>query len=168
MKSAARWLGGEHWFCHFFFVENQFKAHDAACPMAGLMALDLFSRTGHTQNETLIERCFHPLEYHKNLGKNLYFFGRSKKFWTFKFPFVWYNALYLTDVLTRFPQLHNTPVVNELIDWVLAGRTQDGTWKATSVFKPFKDLDFGQKRNPSAWITYLCLRILKQRFGKHE
>ena len=161
---AARWLSEEHWFCHFFFVEKQFKAHNAACPMAGLMALDLFSRTSFAEDSALVERCFHPIAFHKDLGKSLYYFGRSKKFWTFKFPFVWYNALYLADVLTRFPQLHSTPAVEELMDWIRGSRAEDGTWKATSVFKPYKDIDFGQKKNPSAWITYLCLRILKQRY----
>ncbi|MDA3850385.1 MAG: hypothetical protein PF447_03855 [Spirochaetaceae bacterium] len=46
-------------------------------------------------NEGLIRRAIEPLIYHRELGKSLYYFGRSKKFWTFKYPFVWYNALYI-------------------------------------------------------------------------
>ncbi|MBN2510291.1 MAG: hypothetical protein JXB03_08445 [Spirochaetales bacterium] len=164
-QTAKLWKNDTPWFCHFFFVEGQFKHHNAACPMAGLMALDLFSRTPYKNDDELIQRCFHPIVYHKDLGKSLYYFGRSKKFWTFKFPFVWYNALYLADVLTRYPALHDTPLVKELVDWVTENRAEDGTWKPTSVFRPYKDLDFGQKKQPSLWITYLCLRILKQRYG---
>jgi len=159
------WKQEEDWFCHFFFVENQYKKHRIGCPMAGLMALDLFSRLPEKPDAMIIRKAFEPLVYHRDLGKSLYYFGRSKKFWTFKFPFVWYSALYLADVLTRFPEFHETPLVEELIEWVREGQNEDGLWKADSVFQVYKGFDFAQKREASDWITFLCCRILRQRYG---
>lgn len=159
------WNQDEDWFCHFFFVESQHKKHSVGCPMAGLMALDLFSRIPEKPDSSIIRKAFEPLVYHRDLGKSLYYFGRSKKFRTFKFPFVWYNALYLADVLTRFREFHETPLVEELVRWVLEGQDEDGRWKASSVFQMYKGFDFAQKREASGWITFLCCRILKQRYG---
>lgn len=159
------WEQDEDWFCHFFFVESQHKKHRTGCPMAGLMALDLFSRLPEKPDPAIIRKAFEPMVYHRDLGKSLYYFGRSKKFWTFKFPFVWYNALYLADVLTRFQEFHETPLVEELVGWVREGQSEAGLWKADSVFQMYKGFDFAQKREPSGWITFLCCRILRQRFG---
>ena len=41
---------------------------------------------------------------------------QAKRFWTLKYPFVWYNAYYLAEVLTRFESLKNYELVKELIE----------------------------------------------------
>jgi hypothetical protein len=35
-------------------------------------------------------------------------------------------------------------------------------WLADSVNKPYRDFDFGQKKQPSAWLTLLALRAFVQ------
>jgi hypothetical protein len=39
-------------------------------------------------------------------------------------------------------------------------RGVDGKWTAESINKPWADYDFGQKKQPSAWITFLALRAM--------
>lgn len=156
-----RWSDPNGWFCHFFFVEGQFKKMQIGCPMAGLLALHLFSRTAMTVPKDIILNAFAPLDFHFKSGKSLYFFGRSKKFWTLKYPFVWYNALYLADVLTRFEILKTKPMIKELIDWLLSQQNDEGRFKPTSMFMTYKGWDFANKKEPSPWMTMLCCRILK-------
>jgi hypothetical protein len=158
----CRWIDKKGWFCHFFFVESQFKKLQIGCPIAGIMALDIFSKIPDIKESKYSGFAFEPIKFHKDFGKTLYYFGRSKKFWTFKYPFVWYNALYLADVLTRFDFLKKEPVVKELIDWIIISQTDDGKFRPTSVFMNYKGWDFSNKKEPSPWITYLCYRILKQ------
>lgn len=160
-----KWIDEKGWFCHFFFVESQFKKLQIGCPIAGLQALDIFSKIPELKDSEHARNAFEPIRFHKEYGKTLYYFGRSKKFWTLKYPFVWYNALYLADVLTRFDFLKEEPVVKELIEWILQSQDKEGKFKATSVFLNYKGWDFADKKEASPWISFLCYRILKQYFG---
>jgi hypothetical protein len=160
-----KWTTKEGWFCHFFFVDSHFKKLQIGCPIAGLQALEIFSKIPELRESEYSKFAFEPIKFHKDYGKTLYYFGRSKKFWTLKYPFVWYNALYLADVLTRFNFLKNEPVVKELIDWIIDSQDTNGRFKPTSIFMEYKEWDFSNKKEPSPWITFLCCRILKQYFG---
>jgi hypothetical protein len=159
------WQDEIGWFCHFFFVESQFRKEKAGCPIAGIMALEVFSQFDDLRESQCSKNAFKPIQFHKEYGKTLYYFGRSKKFWTFKYPFVWYNGLYLADVLSRFAFLKSSLVREECIQWILRGQNERGRYKPTSVFLPYKNWDFGNKKDPSPWITFLCCRILKRHFG---
>lgn len=157
-----KWVTPQGWFCHFFFVESQYKKLQAGCPMAGIMALDVFSLIPELKESKYAQNAFEPILFHRDYGKTLYYFGRSKKFWTMKYPFVWYNALYLADVLTRFDFLKGNELVENLVDWIESSQDNNGRFTATSVFLPYKEWDFNNKKEPSPWITYLCCKILKQ------
>lgn len=157
-----RWQQPTGWFCHFFFVNSQFKKLQTGCPMAGLMALDVFSQLPDMLDSDATHNAFNTLKYHYDYGKTLYYFGRSKKFWTMKYPFVWYNALYLADVLTRFEFTRSEPMMDQLIQWIIDMQDDDGRYTPTSMFMPYKGWDFANKKEPSPWITFLCYRILKR------
>jgi hypothetical protein len=160
-----KWVNKEGWFCHFFFVESQFKKLQIGCPIAGLQALEIFSKVPELKESAQVHFAFEPIKFHKEFGKTLYYFGRSKKFWTLKYPFVWYNALYLADVLTRFENLKDEPVVKELVNWIIDSQDAEGKYKPTSIFMNYKGWDFANKKEASPWITFLCCRILKQYFN---
>lgn len=162
---SEKWSSNIGWFCHLFFVESQYKKLEVGCPMAGLQMLELFSMIPDQINETKIKNAFEPIKYHKECGRSLYYFGRSKKFWSFKYPFVWYNALYMGDVLTRFDSLKNEEVVKEIIEWILDSQNKNGRFKPTSMFRAYKGWEFSNKKEESSWITYLCCKILKQYYS---
>jgi hypothetical protein len=153
------------WFCHLFFVESQFKKLNAGCPMAALMALEVFSLKAELKESRYVKNAYTALRVHKDYGKTLYYFGRSKKFWTLKYPYVWYNGFYLADVLSRFLFLRDSPLLRECVDWILNSQDEMGRFKATSIFLPYKHWDFGSKKDASPWITFLCCRILKRYYG---
>lgn len=160
-----KWASKPGWFCHFFFVESQFKKIQVGCPMAGLIALEVFSQIPELKESVYAQNAFAPLKFHREYGKSVYYFGRSKKFWTLKYPFVWYNALYLADVLTRFEFLKGDELVGELIEWIENSQDKDGRFKPNSMFMVYKGWDFANKKEPSPWITFLCCRILKRWYG---
>lgn len=157
---AEKWKDPTGWFCNFFFVKGQFKKLNASCPMAGLMALQVFSLVDKYKESKSAENAFNSLVFHKDLKKNLYFFGRSKKFWTFKYPFVWYNAFYMAYTVSRFKQFKNSDLFNELREWICKSLDENGYIKATSMFRIYKEWDFANKKDPSPWLTYLANRIL--------
>lgn len=160
-----KWNNDTGWFCDLFFVSGQFKKHQVGCMMAGLEALELFSLFPNTENDIHIKNAFYPLKYHRDYGKSLYYFGRSKKFWSLKYPFVWYNALYIAEILSRFDYLKEEVLLKEIIDWILESQDTDGRFKPTSMFMHYKKWDFANKKEASPWITYLCCKILKRYFS---
>lgn len=161
-KLAEKWDTSEGWFCHFFFVDGMYKKLNMSCQMAGLMALQVFSQIPDLKESSKARNAYGPLRFHYEYGKTMYYFGRSKKFWTFKYPFIWYNALYLADVLTRFEFLKEEKLVEQLIDWIENSQDKRGKFKPTSMFMPYKGWDFANKKEASPWITFLCCRALKQ------
>ena len=164
-KLKSLWDSEIGWFCHFFFVEGQHKKVKAGCPIAGMMALDILSLISELKESKYSKNAYSPVLFHKNYGKTLYYFGRSKMFWTFKYPYVWYNGLYLADILSRFEFLKKSPLLKECIDWIIQHQDKNGRYKPTSIFMPYKNWDFGNKKEPSPWITFLTCRILKRYFG---
>lgn len=157
-----KWLDEKGWFCHFFFVEGQYNKLQIGCPMAGLQALEVFSLIPELKESEYAKNAYAPLKYHYESGKSLYYFGQSKKFYTLKYPFVWYNALYVANVLSRFEFTKKEKLVTELANWILNMQDETGKFKASSIFMPYKNWDFGNKKEFSPWITFLCYRILKR------
>jgi len=134
-----KWKDEKGWFCNFFFVENQYKKLQIGCPMAGLQALEVFAQVPELKESIYAKNAFAPIKYHYESGKSLYFFGRSKKFWTFKYPFVWYNALYLAYVLSHFEFLKDETLVKELTEWIKSDLDNEGKFKPTSIFQIYKN-----------------------------
>ncbi len=160
-----QWSTTRGWFCHLFFVEGIYKKLQVGCPMAGLQALEVFSTIPELKESQYARNAFYPLQYHRDSRKSLYYFGRSKKFWTLKYPFVWYNALYLAEVLSRFDFLRADPLMIELVEWLESSQDELGRYRPTSMYMPFKHWDFGNKKEASPWITFLVYRILNRFSG---
>ncbi len=162
-----QWNKKEGWFCNLFFVRSQYKKLQVGCPMAGLMSLEIFSLFDEKNNLEYIENCYHPLKFHREYGKSLYYFGRSKRFWTLKYPYVWYNALYIGDVLSRFSLFKDEELLKDIIDWIINSQDSEGRFRPTSMFREYKEWGFANKKEPSPWITFLAYRILK-RWHEHS
>ena len=156
-----KWDKEGGWFCHLPFVNGQFKKTKIGCPMASLQYLELLSIKENVSDKEVL-RVFESIKCHYESKKSLYYFGRGKKFWTLKYPYVWYNALYLSDVLTRFEILKKEPLVIELIDFLETSMNDDGTYTPTSMFRNYKEWDFANKKEPSPWITLKVYIVLKQ------
>jgi hypothetical protein len=77
-----------------------------------------------------------------------------------QYPFVQYQLLKVADTLVQVPALYGDPRLGEILDRLRAKQGPDGLWTAESINKPWSEFDFGQKKQPSAWITFLALRAL--------
>jgi len=79
-----------------------------------------------------------------------------------KAPFIWYDILHVLDVLTQFPWLHNDPRLKEMLDIVRSKADEKGRFMSESIWKAWADWEFGQKKEPSRWLTLITQRILKR------
>lgn len=166
LKSAEfftkSWEKEDGWFCDLFFVKGQHKKYGVGCPMSGLFSMEIFDELNQDMLKEHVQHAYYPLKFHKELGKSLYYFGRSKKFFTMKYPFVWYNALYIGEVLSKVKVFNDLEVMKEIIQWIIDSQDEEGKFKATSMFREYKGWDFADKKTPSPWITFLAYRILKR------
>ena len=72
-----------------------------------------------------------------------------------------YTILRVLDVLSRYPRAAGRPEFQEMMDLVQQ-KAEDGRYKVESMAKMFKGFDFGQRKEPSRWITFLVQRIEKR------
>jgi hypothetical protein len=137
---------------------------DDACPIANLYGLKALSlvpeeRSGHaarTGCEMLLWHWAHQRE------RKLYLFGIGTDFRKIKAPLVWYNILHVTDVLSRFPFVHDDPRLGQMIDTLAEQRDAEGRVTAGSMYRAWAGWSFADKRRPSPWLTFLTLRVLKR------
>lgn len=134
------------------------------CPYANLAILKALSQMKKWRNsneckigaESLLEL------WEKRKEKKPYLFGMGSRFKKLKVPLIWYDVLHVTEVLSQFHWLRNDERLIEMVDIIKQKADEKGRYTAESVWRAWKGWDFGQKREPSAWLTFLVERILKR------
>ncbi|UCF32877.1 MAG: hypothetical protein JSV78_11145, partial [Phycisphaerales bacterium] len=77
-----------------------------------------------------------------------------------KYPFTDYRILKYLDVLSQFESARQDHRVKEMLELVASKRDRQGRYTPEAVHRAWSEFDFGQKKAPSRWITFLALRIL--------
>ncbi len=89
-------------------------------------------------------------------------FGIGSTWDKVQYPFVQYQLLKTVDALVQIPTARQDARLREMVERLAGKRDADGKWMAESVNRPWNDFDFGQKKQPSAWITFLALRAIQR------
>jgi len=134
------------------------------CPIVNLYALKalaqvpdlLDSPASRTGAEMLLWHWEHQKE------RKIYMFGIGGDFRKLKYPFVWYDILHVVDVLSLFPFVQSDKRFLEMVHTITTQADAEGHYTATSMYRVWKGWPFADKKNPSPWLTFLVLRILKR------
>ncbi len=79
-----------------------------------------------------------------------------------KVPFVWYDLIHVLDVLSRFPWvLKDTRFLN-MLETLESKADSHSRFTLESVWTAWKEWEFGQKKEPSRWLTFTAWRIIKE------
>jgi len=134
------------------------------CPIANVYALKALAQVpemlGCPAARTGAEMLLWHWEYRSE--RKLYMFGIGTDFRKLKYPFVWYDILHAVDALSRFPFLQGASRLREMADTITAQADEQGLYTATSTYRAWKGWSFADKKSPSAWLTFLVLRIVKR------
>jgi hypothetical protein len=132
------------------------------CPYANLVMLKILSTKpewiNHPAAVTGIETILHLWKNRQDEHPFIFYMGTD--FCKLKAPLIWYDILHVLDVLSRYPMATQSDGYKEMLEIVRSKMTGDGVFVAESVYLPYKSWDFGQKKQPSRWITLLVYRIL--------
>lgn len=133
------------------------------CPYSNLLMLKIFSCL---PDEYLKERdvaiaCQLDL-WENSLTKHPYMFYAGTDFRKLKAPFIWYDILHVLDVLTQFKHLHTNKTILEMMELIQSKQDSQNKYTPESIWKSWADFDFGQKKQPSRWLTFLATRIVNR------
>jgi hypothetical protein len=106
--------------------------------------------------QTLLKLWEHRVDQHP------YIFYMGTDFSKLKAPLIWYDILHVADVLSHFPRVMKERAYQDMVSVIRSKATVDGRFIPESVYMPYKDWDFGQKKEPSRWLTFLACRIFSR------
>lgn len=137
---------------------------DDPCPFANLAMLkalsmlpdDHFEQASRIGVETLLEL------WRDSLDRHPYIFYMGHDFRKLKVPFVWYDLAHVLEVLSRFPWARNDPRLLDMLAILENKADTHGRFTLESVWTAWKDWEFGQKKQPSRWLTLLAWRIIER------
>ena len=169
VMSATQYLAGlirdNGWPCAVSKELGKFRGpgrKEDPCPFANLAMLKALSAMEawrnspecHTGAETLLTLWSESKTQHP------YIFYMGNDFRKLKVPFVWYDLIHVLEVLSRFEWLRDDSRLLDMLG-VLGGKADEfGRYTLKSAWAAWKDWEFGQKKEPSRWLTLMAWRIL--------
>lgn len=131
------------------------------CPYATLIMADLLSEipeycetfAARSSVESLLNLWSASYEQHP------YLFYMGTDFRKLKAPSCWYDIVAVAGVLSKYSFIKTDRRFLEMIEIIKSKMDANGFFTPESVYTKLKDWDFGQKKIPSPYLTYLCLRI---------
>jgi len=134
------------------------------CPYATLIILKLFSQIDEYRGSEEAKSCINELlrlwENSNELHPYMFYMGTD--FRKLKAPTIWYDIVSVSDCLSYFEFAKSDKRFQKMLDIIENKANQGNQFIPESIYQKCKDWDFGQKKQPSAWLTFLCMRILER------
>ncbi len=137
---------------------------DDPCPYANLIMVQLLAQLPEWRASPAIRagaeaqldlwarrRDQHPYQFHMGID-----------FCKLKAPLVWYDLLHVLDVLSQLPWLAGDARLLDMLSVLASRADSQGRFTPQSIWTAWSDWDFGQKKEPSQWLTMLANRVLKR------
>lgn len=134
------------------------------CPYANLIMLNLYSEIADYQvsniSNDIIDVFFSLWENSRERHPYMFYMGTD--FRKLKAPAMWYDIVSVTDCLSKFEYAKNDDRFKEMVQIIKEKQDENGLFTPEAVYQKFKGWDFGQKKKPSPYLTYLCYRIINR------
>jgi hypothetical protein len=169
VKKAVEYLAGlarsNGWPCAVSKELGKFRGpgrKEDPCPFANLVMLKALSEIPEWRDssacqigtDTLLDLWDESAERHP------YMFFMGTDFRKLKVPLVWYDLVHVLEVLTRFPWLRDDARLLDMLAVLKSKMDAQGRFSLESVWTAWKDWEFGQKKEPSRWLTLSAWRII--------
>jgi hypothetical protein len=169
VEKAVAYLAGlvreNGWHCSAAPELGKFHGpgrRDDPCPFANLGMLKVLGDLPDWQESTAAESGIRMIltQWSNRRESRPYLFKMGTDFCKLKAPFIWYDLLHVLDVLRCFPRARQDARYHEMTTILRSKADIEGFYTAESVYQAWKEWEFGQKKVPSRWVTFLALRIL--------
>ena len=129
-----------------------------SCPMDNLNILMLLGQYAQYQDNPGLNGAIDLLLEHWESRTHLYGFGIGRRFKSLQYPAVKYGILRILDVLSLFAYAVNSSAFQSMLDFVHR-KAHEGKYYAEATDASYSDFDFGQREEPSRWLTFLINRV---------
>jgi hypothetical protein len=137
------------------------------CPYANLVMLKALSAFPDLRESPAaqagVETILSLWEARRESHPYLFYMGTD--FCKLKAPLVWYDIIHVLDVLSRFGSARADPRLAEMAAGVKSKQDDWGRYTPESVWTAWKDWEFGQKSQPSRWLTLGIVRTFARISG---
>ena len=132
------------------------------CPYATLVMLKALALMPEWRNSATCRSGAEALLklWQQRRERRPYLFAMGTDFAKLKAPLIWYDILHVLDVLSHFPWLQGDPRRIEMVELVRSKADDRVRYTPESIWMAWKGWDFGQKREPSRWLTLIVDRML--------
>lgn len=134
------------------------------CPFATLIMLKtlaLYPQEHTSQACHIGVECLLNL-WDNSLHKSPYLFHLGTDFRKLKAPLVWFDIVHVLDVLSQFEYARQDNRFQDMMAVVKSKPNDQGRYTPESIWTVWKGWDFGQKREPSRWLTYLIRKVMQR------
>lgn len=137
---------------------------DDCCPYATFIILKLLSVIPEYEKSELADSIIDILLdlWERSREQHPYMFYMGTDFRKLKAPTLWYDIVSMTECLSHFESARKDKRFHEMLDIIESKANLNYQFIPESVYQKCKDWDYGQKKKPSAWLTYLCIRTLER------
>lgn len=137
---------------------------DDCCPYATLIMADLLSQIPDYRESPVAVTAVESLLdlWENSLTQHPYMFYMGTDFRKLKAPSCWYDIVSVAGVLSKYAFARKDPRFLQMIELIRSKQDDEGFFTPESVYLKAKDWDFGQKKEPSAYLTFLCCRIFER------
>ncbi len=134
------------------------------CPIANVVALKALSQVPELLDCPATRHGVEMLLWHweQRGERKFYLFGIGTDYLKLKYPYVWYDILHVTDILSRFKFAHQDPRYRQMVASIMVQADGDGHYTAGSMYRAWQGWSFADKKHPSPWLTFLAMRIQKR------
>ena len=171
VRIGVRYLAGlarkNGWPCVVSKELGKFRGpgkKDDPCPYASLIILKLMALYDeYRESDEAAAGAMTLLDlWEQSRERHPYMFFMGTDFRKLKAPFIWYDILHFAEVLSQYKIARHDARFAEILGIINAKADQDGLFTPESVWTAWSDWDFGQKKSPSPWLTFLVYRINKR------
>lgn len=137
---------------------------DDCCPYATLIMLDLLMDVPETKYKDAINKLANVLLtlWENSQNSHPYMFYMGTDFRKLKAPSIWYDIVSVVNVLNKCETIRNDKRYIEMLSIIQSKQAKDGFFTPESIYQKLKGWEFGQKKIPSPYLSYLCLKPLGQ------
>lgn len=134
------------------------------CPYSTLLMLKLMSLfKDDRESENAIESINVLLDlWERSKEVHPYLFYMGNDFRKLKAPMIWYDIIHFADTLSNFNYAVSDERFLGLVELIRNKADSSGLYTPESEWKAWKGWEFGQKKEPSLWLTFIVCRILKR------
>jgi hypothetical protein len=164
VEHLTRLYGAQGFPCSVSEEHGTFRGpgrKDDCCPFATFIMLRLLSETNEYRNSDTLKGAAEVILslWESSREKHPYMFYMGTDFRKLKAPPIWYDIVSVAGCLSKLDFAKTDPRFREMADLIQGKRNADGLFTPESVYQKLKGWDFGQKKTPSPYLTFLCEMI---------